>query len=239
MLDEQRIFRFRAGGVECDGEGPRVAKFPLLVKDGPAGWRPRPAAELVSTLTSIFGVPIDVSSKLQGLATVADALNQNDMARAQIATLLLKLPDPQSFEAEDGGRLRKFSALFHAGWIGKDWDPAKHPRTGAPPSPGWFAPTSGSGTESGSEVTSPARPGGVDGASIIHVGAEEEERFPWEQREQDEGGDLFQSGYGENTGTSAGVGRHARSPLDTNSRSAGTDLFERSRIGYVGEPKVS
>lgn len=205
-MDEERIFRFRAGGVECDGHGPRVANFPLLVRDGPTGWRPRPAAELASALTSIFGIPIDVSSKLQGLATVAGALNENDIARAQIATLLLKLPDPQSLEVEDGGRLRKFNALFEAGWIGKDWDLAKHPRAGEPPNPGWFAPTGGSGPESGSEVASPAKPGGVDGASIIHVGAEEDERFPWEQREQDEGGTYFNPDTGKTQELPSGSG---------------------------------
>jgi len=136
MLDEERIFRLRVGSVECDAQGPRVANVPLLVKEEAIGWRPRPASEITSALTSIFAVPIDVSLKLRGLAAVADALNQGDIARAQIATLLLKLPDPQSFETEGGGALRKFSALAEAGWIGKDWDPAKHPRAGAPPNPG-------------------------------------------------------------------------------------------------------
>jgi hypothetical protein len=31
-----------------------------------------------------------------------------------------------------------------------DWNPTLHPRTGAPPNPGWFAPTDGSGDESSS-----------------------------------------------------------------------------------------
>jgi len=75
---------------------------------------------------------------LPGLATVAAALNANDQCLARIAAVHLRIPDlpdqtaRDEIEAED---IRIKSA---------DWNPALHPRTGAPPNPGWFAPTDGS-----------------------------------------------------------------------------------------------
>lgn len=86
---------------------------------------------------------------MPGLATVARALNADDQCLARIAAVHLRIPDlPNAFarsdmEAED--RLIKY-ARDEGG--DTDWDPAKHPRTGTPPNPGWFAPTDGAGNES-------------------------------------------------------------------------------------------
>jgi hypothetical protein len=61
-------------------------------------------------------------------------------------------------ELETGDRLIKFErggdVLARGGW-----DPDKHPRTGTPPNPGWFAPTEGSSPEgSARESESPMLP---------------------------------------------------------------------------------
>jgi len=78
---------------------------------------------------------------MPGLAAVARALNTRDPCLARIAAVHVELPDLPSFfareamEAQD--RLIRYT----------EWDPEKHPRTGTPPNPGWFAPTGGAGDE--------------------------------------------------------------------------------------------
>ena len=78
---------------------------------------------------------------MSGFATVAAALNADDAALARIAAVHLKIP----VAAED------LLIKYARGEGGSDWNPALHPRTGAPPNPGWFAPT-GDGSESSSRV---------------------------------------------------------------------------------------
>jgi hypothetical protein len=100
---------------------------------------------------------------MSGLRTVARALNADDQCLARIAAVHLRIPDLSNaivrsgMESED--RLIKY-ARDQDGEI--DWDPAKHPRTGTPPNPGWFAPTDGSGGNNSSptrtaENVDPAR----------------------------------------------------------------------------------
>ena len=96
-----------------------------------------------------YGVDFDSKRIMGGLATVAAALNANDLPLACIAAVHLRIPDlpdeaaRDAMEAEDG--LVKYARDEDGG---SDWDPALHPRTGTPPNPGWFAPTDGSGEES-------------------------------------------------------------------------------------------
>lgn len=184
------MFRLRPCGVDCDEEGLRVADFPLLTRTEGGVWNPRSEAEIERDLAAIYRAPILALAKLGGLAAVAQALNEKNIARAQVAALLLKLPDPPVAGEEDG--LRKLNALFEAGWIGKDWDPEKHPRAGGPPNSGWFAPTDGGGAA----PTSGPRPRpSADGANslpiVLVAGGEEEERSPLEEREEEEGATYF------------------------------------------------
>lgn len=114
-----------------------------------------------------YGVGFDAAQKMNGLGVVADALNRGELARAQIATLLLKLPDPERIDGGAGG-LRKLAALFEAGWLAKEWEDSEHPRAGVPPNPGGFAPTHGGA----GDPSKPKAPAGTQ------VAQEEEERFP-------------------------------------------------------------
>lgn len=90
---------------------------------------------------------------MSGLATVARAPNSDDQCLARIAAVHLRLPDLHNslarsdMEAED--RLIKY-ARDEGGET--DWDPAKHPRSGTPPNPGWFAPTDGSSESSSTQT---------------------------------------------------------------------------------------
>ncbi len=139
-------FRLRHNAVECDEDGPRVGGIALLRRTGPAPdarrWRLPPLAEIERGLASAYGCEIGAAGKLGGLRVVADALDRGELARAQIATLLLRLPDPppSSANAVDRANLEK---RLRDGGLLKDWDPDRHPRAGVAPNPGWFAPTDG------------------------------------------------------------------------------------------------
>jgi hypothetical protein len=85
-------------GVRCDENGAFVGDTPLLERVADPGrrdaWRPRPLAELDRDLGKAYGLPVSFAAKLGGLASVARALDRGDVAHAQVATLLLQLPDP-------------------------------------------------------------------------------------------------------------------------------------------------
>jgi hypothetical protein len=99
-------------------------------------WKPRPQIDLDEALSAAYGLPVDTSAKRGGLAAVAAALNDRDIARAQIATLLLHLSDLPVLakRAESPDETLAFAAeLFWSGLLKGDWDPEKHPRTGEGP----------------------------------------------------------------------------------------------------------
>src|SRR5205085_11021179 len=76
---------------------------------------------------------------VSGLAAVAIALGQGNLALAQITAVHLRLPDLRdtvaraALEAE-GLSIKRGSPA---------WDEARHPPTGTPPNPGWCAPHPG------------------------------------------------------------------------------------------------
>jgi hypothetical protein len=105
-------------------------------------WTVRPAAELDNELTARYRLPVTVAAKAGALALIASALNRGDLAIAAIATVQMRFPDPPPLakEAESADEITQCAAeLFWSGLL-KEWDPAKHPRTGTKPNPGWFAP---------------------------------------------------------------------------------------------------
>lgn len=138
------LFRLRVGAVECDEEGPRVAGVRLLDKaqDARRGerWRVPALPEIETRLRRAYDRRIGAGDKLGALHAVARALDDGELARAQIATLLLRLPNPPEAGAEssDGHILDK--ALNDNGWLVKEWESDDHPRAGVAPNPGWFAP---------------------------------------------------------------------------------------------------
>jgi hypothetical protein len=144
-----RLFRLSDGGVQCGEDGLFVGSVAMLVRSPRAGggefWEVRPSDELDRDLGAAYGLPIDVASKRDGLAGVARALDRGEMPLAGIAAVLLGLPDPPSLakDALTCGSSELATQLLWSGLLKGDWDPAKHPRTGEPPNPGWFAPTGG------------------------------------------------------------------------------------------------
>ena len=136
-----RHFRLYRQGVDCDATGLVVGGIALLERArGTSGpWRVRARTELEDELSAAYRAPIDLERKLAGLGVVAEALTRNDLARAQVATLLLQFPDPPSMaKAAHGETL--IEELFVSGLLKDDDFETKHPRTGTPPNPGQFAP---------------------------------------------------------------------------------------------------
>lgn len=160
-------------GVFCNKSGLFVGDVSLLKQArgtcGPPRWLPRPVHELNRALSTRYGLPIEMDTKMGGLSTIARALNCGDLIRAQIATLHLRFPDPPSL-AKSKQTTSEVVELAHrlraSGLLKADWDPARHPRwpAGSPDSiGGQFAP---SGSVSGN-ADSNARVIPVQGAAIL------------------------------------------------------------------------
>ena len=137
------FFRLSRGGIECDEDGLRVGGVALLARDVKGVWASRDEGDLGRDLSRTYGFPVDVRPKWAGLATVAKALQSQNIAKAQIAALLLQLPDPlplaDALGKADRGRLARDLVACGLMKADADWD-EKHPRTRTPPNPGWFAP---------------------------------------------------------------------------------------------------
>jgi hypothetical protein len=139
-LPIERFFRLSEAGVRCGPDGLYVGPTPLIARAG-AGWAARPRAELEEELSDLYGLPIDLGGREDRLAGIARAFARGEPALAAIGALLLRFPDPPSLAkgAPARGSAELARRLFDSGLLDKDWDPAKHPRVGEPPNPGWFA----------------------------------------------------------------------------------------------------
>jgi hypothetical protein len=143
MIREFRLVPSGAGqGVSCDANGAFVGAVPLLKQSrDECRWEPRNCEQLSKQLGADFGLPIDMSSKIGGLRAICNALNDGDLARAQIATVLLAIPDPPPLVKSTRSRkdvIKFIRDLDWSGMIKADWDSDEHPRwsAGAPDSQG-------------------------------------------------------------------------------------------------------
>jgi hypothetical protein len=157
-MDFDRIFRLserRGDGVFCRNEGLFVGDTPLLEETAGGGarvaWRVRPQSQLEMELSKSYGVSVEFGAKMSGATAIARALTNGDLALAQIATLLLQLPDPplsKGGEAPPDRSNELVGRLQLSGLLKADWDPQKHPRWPAGSADGvggQFAPTDGDG----------------------------------------------------------------------------------------------
>jgi len=174
-LSFARHFRLRPGAIECDVDGLRVGSVALLARDSKGAWTRRDGGALNRELSKLYGLPLDCERKGGRLDAVAAALTNGELARAQIGALLLRLPDPPTPAGVHADGLEKrplVDGLLACSLLkaDADWDD-KHPRTGAPPNPGWFASTQGA---PGADAPKPdANPAPVDpsrgGAALAFV----------------------------------------------------------------------
>lgn len=120
-------------GVSCNQNGLFVGETALLDERrdhrGRPEWRARSLADL--DLSKRYGLPIDFSAKTPAVAAIARSLGRGDLVQAQIATLLLQIPDPPKLSKADltSGELTALARqLQESGLLKADWDPAKQPR---------------------------------------------------------------------------------------------------------------
>lgn len=146
MIHEFRLSPPGSGrGLSCDADGAFLSRVPLLRRSADR-WKPRDCGDLSRELSKLFGLPIDMSSKMGGLKAISNALNDGEIARAQIAAVLLSIPESPSQMKRPHSKAEMIKFIRDLHWCGiikSDWDPDEHPRwpAGAPDSQGGqFAP---------------------------------------------------------------------------------------------------
>jgi len=81
-------------GLRCDAGGLFLAGESLLERDVDDQFRPRPAATIKTIFRGAYGADGDWTSRVRSVEVVAKALNMGDMARAMMAAVLMRLPEP-------------------------------------------------------------------------------------------------------------------------------------------------
>jgi len=130
-------------GLACTDDGLLLGHTSLVERRA-GRFVVRDRGEIERLLKRVYHGELPVDRLMRGLAAIAAALNANDQCLARIAAVHLKIPDLPSPAARDALAAEDSLIKYARGESGgADWNPALHPRTGAPPNPGWFAPTDG------------------------------------------------------------------------------------------------
>jgi len=79
-------------GLSCTAEGLSLAGVPLLRKTE-AGFEPRPKTETAALFKAAYGDEFDPSRLNSSLVVIARALNDGDLARAMMSTVLTRTPE--------------------------------------------------------------------------------------------------------------------------------------------------
>ena len=135
-------------GLACTADGLLLGRTPLVVRRGDR-FAAREQREIERLFSRAYDDASTVERIMSGLDTVAAALNAGDRCLACIAAVHLRIADLRDLSARE--RMEAEDALIkyaRGEEPDPEWDPAKHPRTGTAPNPGWFAPTDGDGSES-------------------------------------------------------------------------------------------
>ena len=86
----------RGRGLRCDRDGLFFAGEALLERDAEDQFRPRPAATIRKVLSNAYRAEGNWDSRIRSVDVVAKALNNGDVARAMMAAVLMRLPEPDS-----------------------------------------------------------------------------------------------------------------------------------------------
>jgi hypothetical protein len=81
-------------GLRCDQDGLFLDGEPLLARDTQDRFQPRPPSEIRKIFSDTYRVDADWASRIRSVDVVAKALNKSDVARAMMAAVLMKMPDP-------------------------------------------------------------------------------------------------------------------------------------------------
>lgn len=128
MIREFRLSPPGSGrGVSWDANGAFFGTTPLLKQSsGKDRWEPRDCNDLSEQIGKQFGLPIDFSSKAGGLKAISNALNDGNVARAQIAAVLLGIPDAPALSKGSPSRSEMIKFIRDLHWSGMiKWDQAK------------------------------------------------------------------------------------------------------------------
>jgi hypothetical protein len=131
-------------GLACTDDGLLIGHTSLIERhDGRFVVRSR--GDIERLLKCAYDGEPPLGRLMSGLARVASALNANDQCLARIAAVHLQIPDLASPAVRDALAAEDVLIKYarDEGTGAANWNPALHPRTGAPPNPGWFAPTGG------------------------------------------------------------------------------------------------
>jgi hypothetical protein len=135
-------------GLACTADGLLLGRTPLIERRGER-FVVREPSEIARLLGRAYQDASAAERIMGGLRTVSAALNANDQCLAHIASVHLRIPDLPDFSARDRMEAEDALIKYARGEEPEpEWDPAKHPRTGTPPNPGWFAPADGEDNES-------------------------------------------------------------------------------------------
>lgn len=192
MIREFHLSPRGKGGISCGPDGAFIGAIPILGRlrrSGKDEWRPRDCDGLSEQMSAQYGLPIDMSRKAGGLKAIARALNEGDIARAQIATVLLGVPDPLPLSKGGSSRRQLIELVCDLHWSGMlKWDSDAHPRWPAGSADGKggeFAPKDGMGSGAGEAAAAVGTAFGSEnmlaapeGAPKLILAAAEEERDP-------------------------------------------------------------
>ena len=112
-----RTFRLAKGldglGLCCADDGVFLAGTALLRKTE-TGWAARPAGEIDALIQAAYGHEVDPGRLMAGLGAVAKALNDDDLGRAMIVSVQLRLPDVCPDGAQRVARVDEILAKYNA-----------------------------------------------------------------------------------------------------------------------------
>jgi hypothetical protein len=81
-------------GLRCDQDGLFVGNEPLLERDAQNRFQLRASEQIRKILSGAHRAESDWSSRVRSVGVVAKALNNGDVARAMMAAVLMRLPEP-------------------------------------------------------------------------------------------------------------------------------------------------
>jgi len=83
-------------GLRCDRDGLFFAGEALLERDDEDQFRPIPSTAIRKVFSNAYRATGDWESRIRSADVVAKALNKGDVARAMMAAVLMRLPEPDS-----------------------------------------------------------------------------------------------------------------------------------------------
>ncbi len=144
-------------GLACTANGLVLGRTPLIERQD-RRFVVRERNEIERLLRRAYESDPPIERIMSGLGTVARALNADDQCLARIAAVHLRIPHLPTALARSDMETEDRLIEYARDEGEENWDPAKHPRTGTPPNPGWFAPTDGGGESSPTQIAANDNP---------------------------------------------------------------------------------